>query len=276
MSNDSRVVLPNLEIANQIQATGIALINVFAQDLFDFIDRGLQKTRGANWLTEMQIQNVGSDLNFKDPSILLKELSQKGQSPLREPIRSIVPQNHWKDFYKRLEELLGERHVWVHNAINADPTQLKSLVVLVSKISWALELPTVQECTKLLEHIDPEENSVAVEAPEPTSEPSELVSTVEKYMKDDISLVGSPVAGPFISHSYTLHLNGSIRDRSSDDLLEQYLEAAKDLGGLLIARKPNGGRLRITSDGVIAAYFSDSWGFLAKVSSDNWFPGHLG
>jgi hypothetical protein len=182
MSNDSRVVLPNLEIANQIQATGIALINVFAQDLFDFIDRGLQKTRGANWLTEMQIQNVGSDLNFKDPSILLKELSQKGQSPLREPIRSIVPQNHWKDFYKRLEELLGERHVWVHNAINADPTQLKSLVVLVSKISWALELPTVQECTKLLEHIDPEENSVAVEAPEPTSEPSELVSTVEKYM----------------------------------------------------------------------------------------------
>ena len=276
MSEDIRVVLPNLDITNQVQATGIALINVFAQDLFDFIDKGLQKIKGPQWLTEMQIQNVGSDLNFKDPSILLKELVQKGQSPLREPIRSIVPQNHWKDFYKRLDELLGERHVWVHNAINADPTQLKALVVLVSKISWALELPTVQECTKLLEHIDPEEIQVPVEAPEPTSKPSEIVSTMEKFIRDDISLVGAPIQGPFISHSYTLHLNGSIRDRSTDDLLEEHVESAKDLGGLLITRKPNGGRLRVTADGVIAAYFSDSWGFLAKVSSDNWFPGHLG
>ena len=98
---------------------------------------------------------------------------------------------------------------------------------------------------------------------------------MEKFIRDDISLVGAPIQGPFISHSYTLHLNGSIRDRSTDDLLEDHVESAKDLGGLLITRKPNGGRLRMTADGVIAAYFSDSWGFLAKVSSDNWFPGHL-
>ena len=38
MSEDIRVVLPNLDVTNQVQATGIALINVFAQDLFDFID----------------------------------------------------------------------------------------------------------------------------------------------------------------------------------------------------------------------------------------------
>ena len=270
-----RIALPDLNVMNQVQSAGTGLINIFAQDLFEFIDSGLKKTKGPNWLTEMQIQNVGADQNFKDPSALLKELVQKGQSPLRQPVSAIVPQANWKDFYKRLEEILGERHVWVHNSIKADAQQLKSLVILINKVSWTLELPVVQECAELLELITPDETEVAVEAPEPESPASEMVSELGKFTNDDEVAVGSPIDGPFISHSYTLHMNGSIRDRATDQLLEDLVDAGGSLGALLIARKPSGGRLRITASGEIAAYFSDSWGFLALVEPRNWFPGHL-
>ena len=270
-----RVALPDLSVANQVQSAGTGLINIFAQDLFEFIDKGLRKTKGPNWLTEMQVQNVGSDQNFKDPSVLLKELVQKGQSPLRQPVSSMVPQANWKEFYKRLEEILGERHVWVHNSIKADADQLKSLAILITKVAWKLELPVVQECEELLEMITPDETAVSVEAPEPTTPASEMVSELGKYTNDDEVAIGSPVDGPFISHSYTLHMNGSVRDRSTDQLLEELVDAGGTLGALFIARKPSGGRLRVTSSGQVVAYFSDSWGFLAQVDPENWFPGHL-
>ena len=270
-----RVVLPNLEISSQIQATGTSLINIFAGDLFDFIDKELKKSLGANWLLEIQIQTLGSDLNLNDPSILLKELARKGQSPLRKPLNAYIPQANLKDFYNRLDELLGERHIWVHNAIKFDADQLKNLTILVQKIAWKLELPVVKECGELLELITPNEDPISVDPPEPQSKPAEIVETVERFTQEEDLVVGSPVSGPFVSYSYTLHLNGSIRDRSTDELLEDVNPAASKLGALLIARKPNGGRLRVVADGTIAAYFGESWGFLAKVEAKDWFPGHL-
>lgn len=276
MSNDDlRVVLPNLEISSQIQATGTSLINVFAADLFDFIDKEMKKNLGANWLLEMQVQTLGSDLNLQDPSVLLKELARKGQSPLRKPLNAYIPQANLKDFYNRLDELLGERHIWVHNSIKFDAEQLKNLTILVQKVAWKLELPVVRECQELLDLITPDEDSIAVDPPEPVSKPAEIVETVERFTQEEDLSVGSPVAGPFISYSYTLHLNGSIRDRSTDELLEDVNPGAQKLGALLIARKPNGGRLRVVADGTIAAYFGDSWGFLARVEPKDWFPGHL-
>lgn len=276
MSNDNlRVVLPNLEISSQIQATGTSLINVFAADLFDFIDKEMKKNLGANWLLEMQVQTLGSDLNLQDPSVLLKELARKGQSPLRKPLNAYIPQANLKDFYNRLDELLGERHIWVHNSIKFDAEQLKNLTILVQKVAWKLELPVVRECQELLDLITPDEDSIAVDPPEPVSKPAEIVETVERFTQEEDLSVGSPVAGPFISYSYTLHLNGSIRDRSTDELLEDVNPGAQKLGALLIARKPNGGRLRVVADGTIAAYFGDSWGFLARVEPKDWFPGHL-
>jgi hypothetical protein len=276
MSNDDlRVVLPNLEISSQIQATGTSLINVFAADLFDFIDKEMKKNLGVNWLLEMQVQTLGSDLNLQDPSVLLKELARKGQSPLRKPLNSYIPQANLKDFYNRLDELLGERHIWVHNSIKFDAEQLKNLTILVQKVAWKLELPVVRECQELLDLITPDEDSIAVDPPEPMSKPAEIVETVERFTQEEDLSVGSPVAGPFISYSYTLHLNGSIRDRSTDELLEDVNPGAQKLGALLIARKPNGGRLRVVADGTIAAYFGDSWGFLARVEPKDWFPGHL-
>ena len=276
MSNDNlRIVLPNLEISSQIQATGTSLINVFAADLFDFIDKEMKKSLGVNWLLEMQVQTLGSDLNLHDPSVLLKELARKGQSPLRKPLNAYIPQANLKDFYNRLDELLGERHIWVHNSIKFDADQLKNLTILVQKVAWKLELPVVNECRELLDLITPDEDQIAVDPPEPESKPAEIVETVERFTQDEDLSVGSPVAGPFISFSYTLHLNGSIRDRSTDELLEDVNPGAQKLGALLIARKPNGGRLRVVADGTIAAYFGDSWGFLARVEPKDWFPGHL-
>jgi hypothetical protein len=270
-----RVALPDLAIPTQVNSAGCGLINVFASDLFDFIDKGLKKAKGSHWLTEMQVQNVGADLNYKDPSVLLKELAHKGGSPLRAPITALVPQANWKDFYKRLEDLLGERHLWVHNSISADAEQLKSLAILVSKVSWTLELAVVSECQALLDHITPDETEVAVEAPEPEAAASEIAAELGRFTSDDETPVGTPLAGPFISHSYTLHMNGSVRDRATDELLGDLISDGDTLGALLIARKPSGGRLRVTSAGEVAAYFGDSWGFLAKVTPGTWFPGHL-
>jgi hypothetical protein len=270
-----RVALPDLNIPTQVNSTGCGLINVFASDLFDFIDKGLKKTKGQNWLTEMQIQSVGADLNYRDPSVLLKELAHKGGSPLRAPITALVPQANWKDFYKRLEDLLGERHLWVHNSITADADQLKSLAVLVSKVSWTLELSVVQECQAILDHITPDETEVAVEAPEPIEAASEIAAELGRFTSDDETPIGTPLSGPFVSHSYTLHMNGSVRDRGTDELLGDLIADGDTIGALLLARKPSGGRLRITAQGDVVAYFGEAWGFLAKVTPNTWFPGHL-
>ena len=270
-----RVALPDLNIPTQVNSTGCGLINVFASDLFDFIDKGLKKSKGQNWLTEMQIQSVGADLNYRDPSVLLKELAHKGGSPLRAPITALVPQANWKDFYKRIDDLLGERHLWVHNSITADADQLKSLAVLVSKVSWTLELSVVQECQAILDHITPDETEVAVEAPEPIAAASEIAAELGRFTSDDETPIGTPLSGPFVSHSYTLHVIGSVRDRATDELLGDLISDGDTIGALLLARKPSGGRLRITAQGDVAAYFGDSWGFIAKVTPKTWFPEHL-
>jgi hypothetical protein len=133
----------------------------------------------------------------------------------------------------------------------------------------------VHECTELLELINPDETEVKVETPEPEVAASEIAAELGRFTSDDETPVGTPLAGPFISHSYTLHMNGSVRDRATDELLGDLVEAGATLGALLIARKPSGGRLRITDSGEVAAYFGDTWGFLAKVEPVNWFPGHL-
>jgi hypothetical protein len=66
-----------------------------------------------------------------------------------------------------------------------------------------------------------------------------------------------------------------VSDRFLPDKAIDLIDEAGTLGALLIARKPSGGRLRITPEGSIAAYFGDSWGFLAKVTPVTCFPGHL-
>jgi hypothetical protein len=116
---------------------------------------------------------------------------------------------------------------------------------------------------------------VAVEAPEPIEAASEIAAELGRFTSDDETPIGTPLAGPFISHSYTLHMNGSVRDRGTDELLGELITDGDTIGALLLARKPSGGRLRMTAEGDVAAYFGDSWGFIAKVTPKTWFPGHL-
>jgi hypothetical protein len=127
----------------------------------------------------------------------------------------------------------------------------------------------------LLEHITPEEPEEFADEIEPVAAPSEIAAELVRFTSDDEVAIGSPITGSFISHSYTLHMNGSVRDRGTDELLGDLIPDGNTLGALLIARKPSGGRLRVTESGEIAAYFGDSWGFLAKVEPKTWFPGHL-
>jgi hypothetical protein len=271
-----RIAQPDLTSESQIHSTGIALINLFAQDLLAFIDAGLRKEKGTKWLTELQILKMNiSESNYKDPSVLLKEIVNVGSSPLRGPISALVPKAQWKDFYNRLSEVLGSRHLWVHNEIRTTADELKSLCILLRKVSWILELQVSEECGDLLSMLEPEEGSTQEEVQAPLKSPSEIVSTFQPLTENEDIQVGFPLAGPFISYSYTLHLNGSIRDRGTETLLEDLKADAGTLGALLIARKPSGGRLRITEDGLIAAYFGDHWGYLAQVGANNWFPGHL-
>jgi hypothetical protein len=104
---------------------------------------------------------------------------------------------------------------------------------------------------------------------------SALVLALNTLTKGEPETVGTLIAGPYLDHSYTLHLNGSIRDRDGGKLLSEVNSNAEAVGTLLIARKPNGGRIRLIPNGVLAAYFDDHWGFLAQIDENNWFPGHL-
>ena len=272
---NNRIAEPDFSSESQIHSTGLSLINLFAQDLFAFIDKGLAKEKGKNWLTDLQLIKMNvSEVNYNDPSVLLKEVVNVGSSPLRAPISALVPKAQWKDFYNRLAEVLGSRHLWFHNEIRATSEELKSLCILIRKVSWILELQVSEECGQLLAKLEPEDIQEA-EDELPSGSPSEIVGTFQPLTENESLEVGTQLSGPFISHSYTLHLNGSIRDRATDDLLQDICEAGGTLGALLIARKPSGGRLRITEDGQIAAYFGEHWGYLGVVSGDKWFPGHL-
>ncbi|CAN1498442.1 hypothetical protein MCERE3_00472 [Candidatus Nanopelagicaceae bacterium] len=272
---NNRIAEPDFSSESQIHSTGLSLINLFAQDLFAFIDKGLAKEKGKNWLTDLQLIKMNvSEVNYNDPSVLLKEVVNVGSSPLRAPISALVPKAQWKDFYNRLAEVLGSRHLWFHNEIRATSEELKSLCILIRKVSWILELQVSEECGQLLAKLEPEDIREA-EDELPSGSPSEIVGTFQPLTENESLEVGTQLSGPFISHSYTLHLNGSIRDRATDDLLQDICEAGGTLGALLIARKPSGGRLRITEDGQIAAYFGEHWGYLGVVAGDKWFPGHL-
>jgi hypothetical protein len=102
------------------------------------------------------------------------------------------------------------------------------------------------------------------------------VSDIIQIAGDETSHIGDEVKERLLSHSYVLHLNGDIRDRASDELLGDVNPAsAQSLGAFLISRKPSGGRIRITEDGTLCAFFEEKWGYLAKVKSEDWFPDHL-
>jgi hypothetical protein len=105
---------------------------------------------------------------------------------------------------------------------------------------------------------------------------AELVADIIEIAGNETSQIGDEVSEKLLSHSYVLHTTGEIRNRLSEELLSDVNpESATALGSFLISRKPSGGRIRITEEGVLCAFFDDKWGYLARVKSEDWFPDHL-
>lgn len=83
-------------------------------------------------------------------------------------------------------------------------------------------------------------------------------------------------AGFFIPQAYTFHANGRIEDRSTGDVLQDINPAgARLIVDVLKAQIPNGGRLRVTTNGDIAQFVDGEWRIVARVETPMWFPGHL-
>ena len=277
-----RLAIPDLSQEEQVHQTGVALINLLGVDFFEFIDVELQKNNGADWLTTYRKSSlVYANYNFIDPSNLLKELLRVSSSPLRNPIRSKIEAKDSVAFFNRLKVILDDRNDWVHHASKFSNEQLKTLTLNIYPIAEKLGLQLKIECDFLLKKLSGiEPDVVQIEdpiVPESTSKPeTELIKVINEITSGDEHDIGQLVEAPFTEYSYVLHLTGEVRNRKNDQILSEVNpKVAASVGALLISRKPNGGRLRLTREGVVVAYFEDHWGYLATVNPEQWFPGHL-
>ena len=272
-----RLTKPNWEIPVQINQAGIGIINLFTSDLFEFLDSSLANLLGVDWSTTLPRESAeNSTLNFRDPSVLLKDLGRKITPSLRLPINAKVAPDQYILFYNLLDDIHGERHLWVHQEIEPTKKNLFSLVELIHSAANFLDLNVTNECAELVNEDEVAKKDITKRTESHSEIESALVSAINTLTKDDSVNVGAPLSGPYMDYSYTLHLNGSIRDRDAGILLSDVNADAEVIGALLIARKPNGGRIRLLPNGVLAAYFDDHWGFLAQIEESRWFPGHLG
>ena len=277
-----RIANPNLEQDGQVQQTGLGLINLFGIDFFGELNSRLEVSDGLDWLTGYRKSSlVYLNYNFNDTSNLLKELLRVSSSPLRKPIREHISQKDLVAFFDRLQVILEDRNDWVHHNSTFSKESLKTLILDIYPVVELFDLTLLTECNFLLPILDgiepdvPQTKDLIVPSSSHDIE-SEWVKGIQEVMPANEPPVGELIEGKFLEFSYVLHLTGEIRNRKTNDLLSELNpEVSQNLGALMIARKPSGGRLRITSDGIVAAYFEDHWGYLAKVSVEQWFPDHL-
>lgn len=197
----------------------------------------------------------------------------------------------------------------MHRQVQETKSELLDLIISLLRVSIPLGLRIVEDCHFLQQAIlepvhsmqlvqsqvdavyfesdnsaefliSKTEDSIKEFEPNPNELPhleeATTSATISMILDGEMFQTGELVSDSLLSHSYVLHLNGDIRDRASDQTLANVNStAATMLGALLIARKPNGGRIRITAEGVLCAFFGDKWGYLAQVKPQDWFPGHL-
>ena len=277
-----RLAIPDLDQEGQIHQSGIGIINLLGIDLFEIIDQDLESTDGVDWLIKYRKTSlVYVNYNFNDPSNLLKELLRVSTSPLRKPVRNKVEHKDVVAFFNRLQVILDDRNDWVHHNSVFSKENLKTLILNIYPVAAKMGLPLIQECDFLLLKLDgiepdvPQIDNPIVAASNPDAE-SDLVKGIQDVISDNELTVGELIEEKFLEFSYVLHLNGEIRNRKTNELLSDLKpEFSTTLGTLMIARKPSGGRLRITKKGLLAAYFEDHWGFLAIVTPEQWFPDHI-
>jgi len=278
-----RLSKPDLNVEHQIHQTGIGIINLFGEDLFNFIDTRLQTTDGKNWLLDLQKSNYRyQKISFKDPSNLLKDLLRESSSVFRQPIREAVAQKEAVDFYERLQVVLDERNEWVHHQVDASVENLRSLALAVSPIAKKLDLPITVELDFFLQEISMKLNECGtslVIKDETLSEECKSEENSENiYAQELVSApysLGDRIDEKFLPHSYSLLTDGTIKDRKTNKALAEENTKSQTLGIELLKLKPGGGRLRITQSGLIAGYFDEFWGYISKVDAGKWFPGHF-
>jgi hypothetical protein len=310
-----RIQVPTDYSEDNITVTANALFVHFANDLSSFINSFMTAKHGPAWLQDLKVDDVTyRNFNPKDPAALLKDLAKYGGSKLRPALFSKIERGFIKEYLEDLDDLLGERNAWLHRQVQETQAELLDLVTTLLRVGNPLSLPIVEDCLAIQNSIlapSKEDPSVApnvavIEAPveEPILDPQEesieessvspvieadpgtkkvvseaeaiSVSEIIQIAGEETSHIGDEVKERLLSHSYVLHLNGDIRDRASDELLSDVNPAsAQSLGAFLISRKPSGGRIRITEDGTLCAFFEEKWGYLAKVKSEDWFPAHL-
>ena len=277
-----RLAIPNLDQEEQIHQTGIGLINLLGIDFFNSLNLELEATEGVDWLTKYRKSSlVYLNYNFNDPSNLLKELLRVSSSPLRTPLRIAIPPKDIVAFFNRLQIVLDDRNDWIHHNSIFTRGNLKTLILNIYPIGEKLKLSLVTECDFLLSKLDGVEADLPqiedpIVASTTSKSDSEWTSEIQQVVSESERAVGELIEEKFLEFSYVLHLTGEIRNRKNNQLLSEVNpDLAASLGSVLTARKPAGGRLRVTSSGILAAYFEDHWGYLAKVSPDQWFPNHL-
>jgi hypothetical protein len=303
-----RIQAPEDFTEDNVTVTANILFVHFANDLAGFINTFMTEKHGVAWLQDLRVSdNEYKNFNPKDPAALLKDLARNGGSKLRPALNSKIERGFLKSYYEDLDDLLGERNAWLHRQVQETKSELLDLIATLLRVGKPLDLKIVEDCMTLRDLILNPTPVAVVELAIPTTEVTpqeqevkspegkieviqeepikieqadipEKLQTSEKVLLLDGEKrqIGEIVNERLLSHSYVLHLNGEIRDRASEELLSSANPmAAQKLGPLLIARKPNGGRVRITEDGILCAFFGEKWGYLAQVKPEDWFPSHL-
>jgi hypothetical protein len=297
-----RMMIPSDYDSNSVTMTANNLLLLMANDLSEYIDKEMTQKHGIQWLATLKETNYSyRDFNLKDPAALLKDLARNGSSQIRQALNSRIERGFLKNYYDDINVLLGERNVWIHRQVQETTAELLDLVTTIVRVATPLNLELITECTAVKNSIlkpteeppllTPKVASPLVEDPISIISSKPVVSLIEEVPPLDIQIslreiveisandsfeVGDAVTDRLLSHSYVLHLNGEIRNRATDEVLtEANPQSAEKLGALLIARKPSGGRMRITEEGYLCAFFGDKWGYLATVDASEWFPDHL-
>jgi hypothetical protein len=277
----NRIAIPDLAVEEQVKACGIGLIALLGSDLYHFINTSLNERNGKNWLEQLLAKMIGiNSLNLNDASTLFKTILRPDypllRDKLREAINFKIEKVQRQDFYNRLASILEDRNQWVHNNVKGTPVNLLELVLDIEFIGKRLDLELVDECRLI--RLSMQEMPAMTEQNQAFSQPiSQVVDEIKELAITEEKAIGAEIEDGFLDHSYTLQLSGEIRDRKTDQLLSQVIgNRAEAVGTLFLARKPSGGRLKITASGEIAAYFDGKWGYLARVSGQDWFTGHLG
>ncbi len=308
-----RIQIPSEYSEDNVTVTANALFVHFANDLSQFINTFMTSKFGVAWLQNLKVEDSNyKNFNPKDPAALLKDLAKYGGSKLRLALHSKIERGFLKQYLEDLDDLLGERNAWLHRQVQETEAELLDLVTTLLRVGKPLGLKIVVDCMAIQDSIlnpNPtvQEEEIVEEQPQPEPpkeeskivvqpvEPVPLVVEPAKEVAVDLpepetisildiveiagletSQIGDEVKERLLSHSYVLHVNGDIRDRASEELLiDVNPTSAQSLGAFLISRKPAGGRIRITEDGTLCAFFGEKWGYLARVKSQDWFPSHL-